>query len=120
VRLVDRDLLALRTATANLGGDAEAHHVAAPTAETLAGVDLAVVALPEKEPVSVTAAVLGQALAGPGGLDVVLHGRSADVSRVLELARRHGARLDVAERTKVGQHSAVRGQVARTRATPPG
>ena len=72
---------------------------------------------------AVTAAVLGPALAGVPGverMEVVLHGRSADVSRVLELLRRHGARLDVEARTKVGQHSAVRGRVARTRATPPG
>lgn len=120
VRLVDRDLLALRTSAANVSGEAEVRHLPAPTADDLAGVDIAVVALPEKEPVSVTAAILGRALAGVAGLDVVLHGRSADVSRVLELLRRHGARLEVATRAKVGQHSAVRGQVARSRATPPG
>jgi 16S rRNA G1207 methylase RsmC len=120
VRLVDRDLLALRTTTANLPGVApEVHHVPDLPVELLHGVDLVVVELPEREPVSVTAAVAGRALSGSGGLDVLLHGRSADVSRVLELLRRHGARVEVAARTKAGQHSAVRGRVARTRATPP-
>lgn len=120
VRLVDRDLLALRTAARNLPGDAPAIlHAPAPTPEALDGAELVVVDLPEREPVAVTAAVLGSALAGAAVGDVVVHGRSADLSRVLELLGRHGARVEVAARTRVGQHAAARGRVHRTRATPP-
>lgn len=105
--LVDRDLLALRTSHANLCGDAELAHVPCIGAEHLAGASLAVVALPEREPVAVTAAVLGAALTGGEAPPVVLHGRGADVSRVLELLARHGARLSVDREVKVGSHRAV-------------
>ena len=120
LRVQDRDLLALRTAAVNLpGGAVGLHHLPGPAPEVVAGVELAIVELPEREPVAVTAALVGTALATSPGLDVVLHGRTADVSRVLELLRRHGARLEVGARTKVGQHGAARGRVARSRATPP-
>jgi 16S rRNA (guanine1207-N2)-methyltransferase len=107
LRLVDRDLLALRTAAANLGGGAALEHAPCLTADHLAGASLAIVSLPEREPVAVTAAVLGAALAEGAPPPVVLHGRAADVSRVLELLRRHGARLTVDREAKVGGHRAV-------------
>ena len=117
LRLVDRDLLALRTAAANLDGadgadgatdpDVELVHAACVVADDLVGVELLVSALPEREPVAVTAAVLGAALAGPSTPPVVLHGRTADVNRVLELLPRHGARLAVDRDAKVGGHRAV-------------
>jgi 16S rRNA G1207 methylase RsmC len=121
VRLVDRDLLALRTSASNLAGQgdppAQIVHAGRLRAEHLAAATLAVVALPEREPVAVTAAVLGAALAG---LDptaaVVLHGRTSDAQRVLELVPRHGARLEVTERRRVAGHTAAR---ARRSVTPP-
>ena len=94
LRLVDRDLLALRTAAANLAPDGvELRHAAAP-AGALAGCAAAVVALPEKEPVSVTAALLAPAVAelAPGS-PVVIHGRAADVVRVPNVLARRGLRL---------------------------
>lgn len=118
VALSDRDLLALRTADANLTGAGRPSprllHEAAPSRDAFAGAGTVVVALPEREPVGVTAAVLGPALAAVPGADVLLHGRAADVSRVLELLGRHGARVEVVDRAKVGHHAAARG-----RATPP-
>ena len=115
-RLVDRDLLALRTAAANLGDvDVEppAHRPALPG--TSPGARRAVVALPEKEPVSTTAALLGPAVAElPAGAPVVLHGRAADVGRVLELLRRHGPRL---RRASTGEPR--RGHAAVFTVTPP-
>lgn len=107
LHLVDRDLLALRVAAANLGdGGATAHHEARLPAALVADADLTIVGLPEREPVAVTAAVAGSALAGAGGR-VLLHGRTADVNRVLELLRRHGARLGVDREARVHGHRAV-------------
>jgi 16S rRNA (guanine1207-N2)-methyltransferase len=123
LRLVDHDLLALCTAAEAVGpGDVDLRHRASLTADDVAGASLLVVALPEREPVATTAAILGPVLAalGPAGAAVVLHGRGADVSRVLELVARHGGRLEVGERVKVGHHAAVRGRAAAAnRATPP-
>jgi hypothetical protein len=121
LRLVDRDLLALRTSARNLAGQGgpppEQIHAGRLRSEHLDGAALAVVELSEREPVAVTAAVLGAAL---DGLDpaapVVLHGRTSDVQRVVELLPRHGARLTVGERRRMAGHSAVR---ARKSATPP-
>ena len=107
LRLVDRDLLALRTAAANAGGDVELRHVARPAGE-LDRCGSAVVALPEKEPVAVTAGLLGPALRGLGPRSpVVLHGRGADVSRVLDVLARHGMRLAVEDRRAVRSGSAA-------------
>ena len=113
IRLVDRDLLALRTAAANLGeaGGVELRHVARPGAGDVGGACLAVVELPEREPVAITAAVLGGALAGLGAGGLVLHGRAADLARVVELLRRHGIRLEVAGRHKVRGHGAIRARI---------
>lgn len=110
LRLVDRDILALRTAAANLDdGDLTTRHRGRLVADDLDGTELAVVALPEREPVAVTAAVLGAALAGSTGPgEVVLHGRSADLGRVLELLPRHGARMAERARARHGSHGAVR------------
>ena len=84
VRLIDRDLLALRTAAENAGGDVECHHVGRP-AGIVAGCGAAVVALPEKEPVTVTAGWLEPALVELGaGAPVVVHGRAVDVGRVVD------------------------------------
>ena len=84
VRLVDRDLLALRTAAANAARAVECHHVARP-AGAMAGCGAVVVSLPEKEPVTVTAGLLEPALAELGaGVPVVVHGRAVDVGRVLD------------------------------------
>lgn len=119
LRLVDRDLLALRTATANLARFAArpeaALHLAAPGG--LAGAAGAVVALPEKEPVAVTAAELGAALrerAPAGGSPplprrrpVLLHGRLADLRRVLELLPRHGVTVTPRAEVGVGRHAAA-------------
>ena len=109
--LADRDLLALRIAGANLAAEAgtvelTTHHVARP----LTAPDSAVVvaALPEKQPVSVSAALLGPALAGlDDGATVVLHGRSADVSRVVELLGRHGPRWVERDRRRCRAHAAA-------------
>lgn len=109
LRLVDRDLLALRQTAANLGGDGgpvAVHHVARLLPEHVAGAVLAVIGLPEREPVAVTAAAVGEALRG-SDVPVVLHGRTTDVHRVLELLPRHGARLAVDREAKVGAHEAV-------------
>lgn len=106
LHLVDRDLLALRITDANLAGTATSHHVPRLPAELVAEAALTVVALPEREPVAVTAAVAGAALTGATG-PVLLHGRTADVNRVLDLLRRHGARLAVEREAKVGTHRAV-------------
>jgi SAM-dependent methyltransferase len=121
LRLVDRDLLALRTAEANLlavGGPPPAiAHAGRLRAEHLDGAVLAVVALPEREPVAVTAAVLGAALrelAAPPTL--VVHGRTSDVQRVLELLARDGARADVIDRRRHAGHSAARATIS---VTPP-
>lgn len=122
LRLVDRDLLALRTAAANLGPDATtSHHAPCLTAEHLPDAELVVSALPEREPVGVTAAVLGAALQGRDG-PVVLHGRSADVHRVLELLPRHGARVVVLRDATVRGHRAVvaRRRDGRNSVTTPG
>jgi 16S rRNA G1207 methylase RsmC len=123
VRLVDRDLLALRTAAANLrargGADVEVRHEGRWTPSAFAGASAVVVELPVREPVAATAAVLGPAVAAAGDAPVVLHGRAADVSRVLELVRRHGARLEEAGRHRVGGHVAVRTRVRASSATPP-
>ena len=84
VRLVDRDLLALRTAAANVAAVPECHHVARP-AGVVAGCAAVVVSLPEKEPVTVTAGLVEPALAELGaGVPVVVHGRPVDVGRVLD------------------------------------
>ena len=113
LRLVDRDLLALRTAAANVGGDVDDRHVARPAGQ-LAGCAAAVVALPEKEPVAVTAAWLGAAVDDlPPGSPVVVHGRAADVSRVLDVLARSGRRLAAVDRR------ARRGAVAAFTVTPP-
>jgi hypothetical protein len=113
VRLVDRDLLALRTAAANLaaGGAEEiaSAHVPRPEAGSFAGAALVVAGLPEREPVAVTATLLADALGGGGGLPVLLHGRAADLSRVVELLARRGVRLD-GRRHKVGGHGAFLGR----------
>jgi 16S rRNA G1207 methylase RsmC len=111
LRLVDRDLLALRTAAQNLGGPesgADARHVARP-AGSLAGCASALVTLPDKQPVTVTAALLAPALAELGeGAPVVAHGRAADVARVLEALPRAGVTPVVrAKRTRSG-HAAAR------------
>jgi 16S rRNA (guanine1207-N2)-methyltransferase len=108
-RLVDRDLLALRTAAANLAGraDVEVRHAARPAGQ-LAGCDAAVVALPEKEPVATTAALLGDAAVElPAGAPVVLHGRAVDVGRVLELLRRRGLALRELDRRARGGFAAA-------------
>jgi hypothetical protein len=107
VVLVDRDLLALRTSSQNLGS-ADVRHVARP-AGSLAGCASALVALPDKQPISVTAALLAPALAElPEGAPVVMHGRAADVARVLEALPRVGATPVVrARRTRAG-HAAAR------------
>ncbi len=114
VRLADRDLLALRTAAANLAGVTRGavtcHHAGRLDNATVGGAGLVVVAIPPKEPVAVTAAVLGPALAAGGTAPVVLHGRAADVTRVLELLPRHGVRLAVVDRVRVEGHVAVRGR----------
>lgn len=110
LRLVDRDLLALRTAAANLADEVPLAHVPCLDVEQLEGAAMAVVALPEREPVAVTAAVLGTALAAADPLPVLLHGRIADVNRVLELLRRHRARLVIDRDVKVGGHRAVVGR----------
>lgn len=108
MRLVDRDLLALRTTDANLAAATEMRHVSRLRTGDLDGVELSIVRLPERSPVAVTAATLGIALAGAeDGCRVVIHGRSADVGRVLELLPRHGARVGVERRAKVGTHTAV-------------
>ena len=109
--LVDRDLLAVRTAAANVAAAAPAaqvdcHHAARPLVAP--GSDVIVFALPEKQPVSVTAALLGAALGGvEGDPIVVLHGRSADVSRVAELLPRHGARWVERTRRRCRAHAAA-------------
>jgi hypothetical protein len=118
IHLVDRDLLALRTARANLGASAGPvlhHHSAGLDAATASHCALAVVQLPPRQPVSVTAALLGPALAGAGDGPVVLHGRSADVARVLELLPRHGPAIDVLDRVRIEGHVAVRGRPRRGR-----
>lgn len=99
VRLVDRDLLALRTAAANLGGEGvDLRHTARPGG-ALAGCRSCVAAVPEKEPVAVTTAVIGAALGDlPGGAPAVLHGRAADVSRLVEGLRCRSRRLVVHDR----------------------
>lgn len=107
LRLVDRDLLALRTAAQNLGG-ADLHHVARP-AGSLAGCSSALVALPDKQPVSVTAALLAPALGElPEGAPVVVHGRAADVARVLEVLPRAGATPVVRDKRARAGHAAAR------------
>jgi 16S rRNA (guanine1207-N2)-methyltransferase len=107
-RLVDRDLLALRTAATNAAADVACHHVAHPV-EVLAGSGAVVVALPEREPVAVTAAVLEPALVELGaGVPVVLHGRAVDVGRVLD-------RLGLV----AGERRALRAGVAAFTVTPP-
>lgn len=106
-RLVDRDLLALRQTDANLGGGTDLRHRPRLGPEDLDGAVAAVVALPEREPVAVTAALLGEALRG-ADLPVVLHGRTTDVHRVLELLPRHGVRRAVAAEVKRRSHRAVR------------
>jgi 16S rRNA (guanine1207-N2)-methyltransferase len=106
LHLVDRDLLALQVAAANLGSGATSHHEPRLPAELVAGAGLTIVGLPEREPVAVTAAVAGPALAGASG-PVLLHGRTTDVNRVLELLRRHGARLGVDREARVHGHRAV-------------
>lgn len=107
IRLVDRDLLALRTAKANLVEGVELAHTARP-AGSVAGCRSAIVALSDKQPVSVSAALLAPALAelAPGS-PVVLHGRPADVSRVLDLLRSRGSRLTVVDRNARGTGSAA-------------
>jgi 16S rRNA G1207 methylase RsmC len=110
--LVDRDLLALRTAAHNLGGegaDVALQHVPRPGVGAFAGASLVLVALPEREPVAVTAALLADAFAGAGSQPVLLHGRVADVTRVVELLGRRGVRLD-GQRHKVGGHGAFLGR----------
>jgi len=103
VRLVDRDLLALRTAASNLvaaggGPPPGLRHTARPGGH-LQGCASALVALAPKEPVGVTVALLGPALRElPAGAPVLLHGRAADVSRVLEGLDRQGLRLTVDQR----------------------
>lgn len=109
IHLHDRDLLALRTAALGLEGAVRSEHAARLAASTLAGADLVVVALPEREPVAVTAAVLGVALAGlDHGAELLLHGRTADVHRVVELLPRNGARLQTGRAARRGSHSALR------------
>lgn len=121
LRLVDRDLLALRTAGANVGPVArEVRHRPLLGPDDVVGVDAVVVELPEREPVAVTAAWLGPALAARPGLVVLLHGRAADLSRVAELLGRHGARLEVDGSATVRRHAAVLGRVRTSAATPPG
>jgi 16S rRNA G1207 methylase RsmC len=113
LRLVDRDLLALRTAGANLDGAVDLRHVARP-AGSVAGCAAAVVALPPKQPVAVTAALLAPALRElPAGAPTLLHGRAADVARVVDLLGSAGLRLAMVERR------AVRGGVAAFTVTPP-
>jgi 16S rRNA G1207 methylase RsmC len=113
LRLVDRDLLALRTSAANLDGGAELRHVARPEG-SLGGCGALVVALPEKEPVAVTAALLAPVLAEVGaGTPVLLHGRAADVARVLDVLARRGSPLPERDRR------ARSGGVAAFAVTPP-
>jgi SAM-dependent methyltransferase len=120
LRLVDPDLLAIRTTLGNVGGDGvETRHQGWLDAPALSGAALAVVALPEREPVATTAAVLGAALPALGSAPAVLHGRAADVARVVELLGRHGAPVAVRGRHQVGGHVAVVVRAADT-ATPPG
>jgi 16S rRNA (guanine1207-N2)-methyltransferase len=112
VDLVDRDLLALRVAAANLGTSAPAttvgiDHCAHPAVAD--GTTIIVATLPEKEPVAVTAALLGPVIAGlEPAATAVLHGRSADVGRVAELLGRHGARTTEVDRVRRHAHVAVR------------
>jgi hypothetical protein len=91
-------------------------HASRLEAGDVAGTGLAVVQLPEREPVAVTAALVGAALTAVTPASLVLHGRSADVARVLELLPRHGARLAVEARARSRAHGAVRASCA----TPPG
>jgi 16S rRNA G1207 methylase RsmC len=116
-RLVDRDLLALHTAVANLGGDGvELRHTGRPLGN-LRGCRSAIVALPDKQPVSVTAGLLASALAElPEEAPVLLHGRASDVSRVLDVLARRGSPLELTERESRAGHAAVR---ARLVVTPP-
>lgn len=114
LRLVDRDLLALRVATANLraaGGEGSVtvRHRGRLLADDLHDAALAVVALPEREPVAVTAALVGAAVAGSSGPgELLLHGRIADLGRVLELLPRHGARMVERARARHSTYGAVR------------
>jgi hypothetical protein len=105
--LVDRDLLALRTAAANVSGPPpELRHTARPR---LVGATGAIVALPPKEPVAVTAALLAEALddLAPGSV-AVLHGRAVDAGRVLDLIGRHRRRPKVLDRRGRDGAAAVR------------
>lgn len=110
VRLVDRDLLALRTAAQNLDGPdggADVRHAARPVG-ALAGCASALVALPDKQPTTLSAALLAPALAElPEGAPVVMHGRAADVARVLEALPRSGARPVIRARRARAGHAAA-------------
>jgi len=108
LRMVDRDLLALRTAGANLGSDDVELRHSARSAGQVEGCGSAIVGLPEKEPVAVTAALVGDAVAElPAGAPVVVHGRAADVSRVIDILGRRGRRLAVTERVSRPGFAAV-------------
>ena len=111
IDLVDRDLLALRVAAANLESSSpdttvRLDHRSHPAVAD--GTPTVVAALPEKQPVAVTAALLGPVLARlEPSATTILHGRSADVGRVAELLGRHGARTASVDRVRRHAHVAV-------------
>jgi 16S rRNA (guanine1207-N2)-methyltransferase len=90
LRLVDRDLLALRVSQANLvangcpAGRVSTAHRVGPDPASLADADLVVAMLRAKEPPEAAAATVRQLVAGvPRGARVVLGGGSTAVTRVL-------------------------------------
>jgi 16S rRNA (guanine1207-N2)-methyltransferase len=114
VRLVDRDLLALRFSEANLvanGCPAErvtASHQAAPDPEGAGGAELAVAVLRPKEPPGSAAATVRRLVAAaPRGGRVVLGASSTAVTRALAALEAARLRFDAVDRRRSKGFSAV-------------
>ncbi len=116
VELVDRDLLALRVATDTVGRSfgpdrldaVRTRHAARPTGGRRVSGDCIVLRLDEREPVGVTAETVVRLLGeAPDGSTLVLHGRAADTSRVVDILRRRGAPVTLKKESRSRGHGAV-------------
>jgi 16S rRNA (guanine1207-N2)-methyltransferase len=114
IRLVDRDLLALRVSQANLVANGcppervASHHRAGPGPADLSDADLVVAVLRPKEPPAAAVATVRTVVAGlPRGGRVVLGASSTMVTRCLAALAEAGLEVDTVDRRRRRGFSAV-------------
>ncbi|HVE76185.1 MAG TPA: methyltransferase [Actinomycetota bacterium] len=110
--MVDRDLLALRVAQDTLTRldrevSVEVRHASRPSDVERTGEDCVVVRLDKREPVAVTAETVRRLAASAKGRGTtIIHGRTADVVRVLNVVR-ISAKLEVSKEVRNRGHAAA-------------